>query len=254
MGFFCKDPCLKGSLSLSGPFQTMDFRKKWRAAHPFELDRSGIMVFCGPQGSGKTLSAVQYVQKLAKRYPKAIICSNVTIYGLPETTRFVEYDGISSLTDLENGEFGVIYFIDEIHLEFNSLESKSIPIEIFTEISQQRKQRKHIVCTSQLFLRLAKPFREQAKTVIMCRSALGRLLQINDIYNGDTLMEGPDGFSGDRIGVSFWWHSPALYQAYDTYAKIERRYRNEWKNSRLGSRSQSGMLQLYTSDGGSSDK
>ncbi len=31
------------------------------------------------------------------------------------------------------------------------------------EVSQQRKQRKHIVGTSQQFMRLAKPLREQVK-------------------------------------------------------------------------------------------
>lgn len=52
---------------------------------------------------------------------------------------------LTALKILKIGIDGVIYFIDEIHLEFNSLESKNVPIEIMVEISQQRKQRKHIV-------------------------------------------------------------------------------------------------------------
>ncbi|MFQ9701887.1 MAG: hypothetical protein ACLR0U_04940 [Enterocloster clostridioformis] len=45
--------------------------------------------------------------------------------------------------------------IDEIHLEFNSLESKNIDIEVMIEVSQQRKQRKHIIGTSQVYEWLA---------------------------------------------------------------------------------------------------
>ena len=55
----------------------------------------------------------------------------------------------------------MLYFIDELHLELNSLESKNIDIDVMVEISQQRKQRKHIVGTSQVYMRLAKPIREQ---------------------------------------------------------------------------------------------
>ena len=57
-----------------------------------------------------------------------------------------------ALTNVNNGFLGVIYIIDEIHTYFNSLESKNIPMFVFTEISQQRKQRKLIIGTSQLFL------------------------------------------------------------------------------------------------------
>ncbi len=118
------------------------------------------MVFCGPQGSGKTLSAVNYVRDLTWVYPKVKLVTNVDIKGLNPVVQVFEYNGIESITSIENGYDGVIFLIDEIHLEFNSLESKNIPIEIMIEVSQQRKQRKHIVGTSQQFLRLAKPLRE----------------------------------------------------------------------------------------------
>lgn len=92
----------------------------------------------------------------------------VQIDGLPEETEVVEYDGLNCLKTLENGYYGVIYLIDEIHLEFNSLESKNIDIEVMIEVSQQRKQRKHIIGTSQVYGRLAKPFREQIRNVVLC--------------------------------------------------------------------------------------
>lgn len=34
----------------------------------------------------------------------------------------IEYNGINCIKELQNGLLGVLYLIDEIHLEFNSLE------------------------------------------------------------------------------------------------------------------------------------
>lgn len=162
-----------------------------------------------------------------KRYPQAILCTNVEIYGLPENTNIVEYDGIDSITRLENGYAGVIYLIDEIHLEFNSLESKNVPIEVMIEVSQQRKQRKHIVGTSQVYMRMAKPLREQMKNVVLCGSWFHRI-QINKLIDAQKAYE-KDGklvCEGSRTFV--WFHTPDLYKSYDTYKKM-RRYRSEWQ-------------------------
>ena len=41
------------------------------------------------------------------------------------------------------------------------IQSKDFPVEMLTEITQQRKQRKMIIGTSQVFSRIAKPIREQ---------------------------------------------------------------------------------------------
>jgi len=117
-----------------------------------------------------------------------ILVTNVKINGLCPKTRVHEYTGIDSLLKYENGYEGVLFFIDEIHLEFNSLESKNIPIEVMIEVSQQRKQRKHIVGTSQQFLRLAKPLREQVKNLVICRKMFG-CLQNNILVDGSTIRE-----------------------------------------------------------------
>ena len=141
---------LKGSLNPKHVFDTVKYKIDFRKNNPDYFDPEGIMIFCGSQGSGKTLSAVQYVLKVLKEYPKAILCTNVDILELPEDTQVIEYDGLDCLKNIENGQLGVIYFIDEIHLELNSLESKNIDMDVIVELSQQRKQRKHIVGTSQV--------------------------------------------------------------------------------------------------------
>lgn len=222
-----KNPFLKGPLEPSSLLYSLQYKKAFKEAHPEYFDPDGLLVFCGPQGSGKTLSAVQYCRKLLERYPACKFVTNVAIEGLPETTEVIEYDGLDSLMNVSNGYAGVLYLIDELHLEFNSLESKNISIEEMTEFAQQRKQRKHIVGTSQVFMRLAKPLREQIKRVVLCKNYFG-LIQHNQEIDGTTAVE-KDGVLNAVCTGNFWWfHSPRLYGCYDTYAKMHR-YKKEWQ-------------------------
>ena len=108
----------------------------------------------------------------------------------------------------------------------NSLESKNIDIDVMVELSQQRKQRKHIVGTSQVYMRMAKPLREQVKDIILCKNYFG-LVQFNTHINGFESYEDGGRLVASVIGKYLWFHRPDLYTCYDTYAKM-RRYSQEW--------------------------
>lgn len=214
---------LKGSLSPLLPVRDLRYKAAFRKAHPDYFDPCGLMIFCGPQGSGKTLSAVKYCREVLERYPKCKFVSNVKIEGV----EYIPYNGLDSLFNVSNGMEGVLFLIDEIHLEFNSLESRNISIEEMIEFSQQRKQRKHIVGTSQVYMRLAKPLREQIKDVVLCKN-YGGVLQHNTLIDGENSKEEGGKFHG-AVRKNFWWfHSPELYSCYDTYAKMQR-YKEEWQ-------------------------
>lgn len=249
----------KGSLNPNKIFDTLEYRKAFRREHPEYFDPDGILVFCGAQGQGKTLSAVSYVYRLCLKYPEVIVCTNVelsdsddivfcwslypdrgaegakvqralarSLYPDMVCVGCVIYDSVDRLTDVSNGYAGVIYLIDEMHLEFNSLESKQMNTNIFYQVSQQRKQRKHIVGTSQVFSRLAKPFREQFKYLVECR-CLFSLLQINKLCNALDCHEDKDGtVVASRMHTYFWVHDSKIYQMYDT-AQIIKRTRSDWK-------------------------
>jgi hypothetical protein len=119
---------------------------------------------------------------------------------------------------------GVVFLIDEIQLYLNSLESKNINLEVITQICQQRKQRKHIVTTSQVFGRMAKPLREQFSCVIACKAYLG-FLQCNRHIDRDSIdSEESTGtnLSGNVVRKYWWIRSPKMYRRYDTYRVIER--------------------------------
>lgn len=218
---------LEGSKNPFNFFRVKKYRRNFYKNNPSYFRPDGLIVFCGSQGTGKTLSAVNYVRELSFRYPKMILVTNVFVKGLNPLVKVIEYTGIDCLTSVENGYNGVVYLIDEIHLEFNSLESKNIPIEVMIEISQQRKQRKHIIGTSQQFLRLAKPLREQVKNLVLCQNFLG-CIQYNKLIDGSTIREDNGHIKMDVKKRSLWFHSPELYKSYDTYAKMKR-YREDWQ-------------------------
>ena len=218
---------LEGSLNPMNIFSSIKYDLDFARNNPDYFREEGIMIFCGSQGSGKTLSAVQYVKKLCRKYPKAILVTNVDIDGLPVDTRIIEYNGLECLKNVENGQLGVIYFIDEIHLELNSLESKNIDMDTIVELSQQRKQRKHIVGTSQVYMRMAKPLREQVKDIVLCKNYF-KYFQFNKLIDGFESYEENGKLHAEVVYRLPWFHSPALYGSYDTYAKM-RRYKEEWK-------------------------
>lgn len=221
-----KNGALKGSVNPIQAVKSAKYKLDFRKEHPEYFDPDGLLVFSGPQGSGKTLSAVQYVRNILQQYPDCIFVTNVEIQDLPPCKDVIEYDGIHCLSEINNGYAGVMYLIDELHLEFNSLESKSISIEEMTEFAQQRKQRKHIVGTSQVFMRLAKPLREQVKRVVLCQNFFG-LIQHNQEIDGTTAYEEGGKLIAQVTGNYWWIHTPDLYGCYDTFAKMHR-YKEAW--------------------------
>ena len=136
------DKYMRSHVDIDDLAASVKYKRDFRKKNPAYFEPDGILVFCGPQGSGKTLSAVRYVLDLLRAFPRAILCSNVKIYGLPDSVRYVQYTGLDCFDRYNNGFEGVIFLIDEIHIEFNSLESKNMPVSIITEIAQQRKQRR----------------------------------------------------------------------------------------------------------------
>lgn len=203
---------------------------------------TGTQVYCGRQGSGKTISAVKHIQDLKSSYPQAIVVSNlvlnnftavefsdrsdlnVKLLTLDPEFQYIYYRNMEqlqiALVGVNNSTKGVIYLIDEIHTYFNALESKNIPMYVFTEISQQRKQRKLIVGTSQLFLRMAKPFREQCDNLIMCNTFMG-VVTFQRAFDGMTLDQDYDGKLSGHVKKKGWFfHTRKLRKSYDTYQKV----------------------------------
>lgn len=141
---------------------------------------AGMWLFSGAQGSGKTLMMMHLLKQVLEDSPNAIVVSNISIYGVPS----YPYTGIEDFEKYVNGRDGVIFVIDEIQTLFNSLESAKMPLSTVQVWCQNRKNRRLILGTSQLFKRVAKPVREQSTWNYECRKGLAGFLYSYRVFDG----------------------------------------------------------------------
>ena len=223
------------NFSPKNAIRTIKYKIDFRKAHPKFFDPAGLLTFCGSQGKGKTLSAVDYIKNLLKEYPSAILVTNVIINDLSKDIRVIYYKDLNELIKyfdvIKNDEYGVIYFVDEIQILFNSLLKRGQSVQVLEVISQQRKQRKHIIGTAQNYMRIDKVFRDQMHDIVLCDNWFG-ILQHNKLIDGDTCVE-ENGKLNAVVRKNVWFfHSPEMYKSYDTYSVISS-YRREFENSVL---------------------
>lgn len=219
----------KSNLFLPNLIETFLFKRKQAKANPERMPCDGIICFCGEQGSGKTLSAVNYAYNLCKAYPKAWVCTNLSLTWDLEN-HIIPYTGPEQMLSLDNEDYGILFLLDEMHIEFNSLESKGMDVHIFELVSQQRKSRKHIVGTSQVFGRLAKPFREQFKMAVCCDNWMGLIFR-QQVFKAVNVADGEDITTKlTPYAVKLFIPCPDDFGRYDT-RQIIRRLRNDGFNS-----------------------
>lgn len=218
----------KGSKNPVNFTNSIGYKIRFARDNPDYFYPAGIWLFTGPQGSGKTLSAVKCLQKIAFEYPKALIVTNMAldtkILGIKN--RIIPFVDYEQLLTLSNGIYGIIFFLDEIHVLWNSLESKDIPISEMATFCQMRKDRRVIIGTSQVYSRVAKPIREQLQYVIDCKNFFN-LVQYNTVIDPAESIEKDGHVEGKCLGKQIWFHSPDLYRSYDTLNKIKKAERKE---------------------------
>lgn len=218
------DWSMHGRKKISYFFDLLKYNRNFRKNNPTYFHPDGLLVFVGPQGSGKSLSAVNYVYNLLAIYPKALLVTNIDLRDYPvDNTRVFRFNDATDLKRYKNGKEGVIFLIDEIHLYFNSLNSNKINMDVMTQIAQQRKQRIHIVATSQVFGRMAKPLREQFTSVVLCKGYFN-FIQKNSLIDRDSI-DGEESTGTNitaKVVRNYWWfRTPKMFDRYDTYAVIE---------------------------------
>lgn len=178
-------------------WSSISFATIWEDFHadrdPNFMSPIGSQVYCGKQGEGKTFALVFHSTIVKYLYPKAIVVSNVKLLNMKpreapsdhtalknllsgasfkpskEYLLYSDYkDIIFMLRYLRNGDYGVIFIIDEMHQYFHSHDSKSIPAWVPQVFSQQRKQRILILGSAQKWEDVIKTVRDQLQNVIIC--------------------------------------------------------------------------------------
>ena len=129
----------------------------------------GLTCFVGRQGGGKTISMVEYLDRMKELYPDAIVVTNFNY-----TKQDMPFTSWRQFTEVRNGLKGVIFAIDELQNEYNSNNWKDFPEDLLSVVTMQRKQRIKIVATTQVFTRVVKQLREQCYEVVECKTCLGR--------------------------------------------------------------------------------
>lgn len=179
---------------------------------------TGTRVYTGHQGSGKTLSLVKYAFDVKEVFPKCKVFSNVKLYGMKY---FPITDGPSLKVAIscENGSNGVLILLDEAHLYFGRKDG--IPLDLLTCISQQRKDRRRLIFSSQIWEELDISLRKQVKEIVHCR-CIFKKVQINTVSDGETLHYDKQlsRFCADKKYTEIFKHNEEYYKRYDTYQKI----------------------------------
>jgi len=181
---------------------------------PDEFKEYGVHIIAGKQGTGKSITLTYMLLRYQKMYPKLKVATN---YYYSKEDKHINH--WKDIINYNNDKYGVIVVLDEIQNWFNSLQSKDFPPEMLTEITQQRKQRKIIFGTSQVFTRVAKPIREQTYMLYEPVTIFGCITFVRK-YDITTNKDGQTDNRKYR-GCFFFIQSEKIRSSFDTYRKVE---------------------------------
>lgn len=175
----------------------------------------GCVIFEGRQGNGKTISMIEFARRMQQEYPLAKCCSNIK-YKYQDT----KLTNWKMLMNYKNDIYGVIVVMDELQNWFSSNDSKNFPPEMLTIITQNRKNRRIILGTSQNFYLLAKAIRSQATEVRRCTTLLGCLTIVRRF---EPILDSEGNVvEWKNRGMYFFVHDKELREMYDTYEVVKR--------------------------------
>lgn len=198
------------------------FIKDLYESDPNEFKEFGFVLYTGFQGSGKTISVTKALLDYKKKYPKIKIRTNMG---------YAFEDGVinsgDDLLNNTNGVFGQIEVIDEIQSWYSSLQSRDFPPYLIEEVCQQRKQRKMIIGTAQVYSRVAKPLREVCSKVVVCKTFFG-CITVCRVSRPCYWNEEKQEFI--KYLYSYWYvHDDLVRNSYDTYKKIRQMKKSGYK-------------------------
>lgn len=174
----------------------------------------GVIVYTGRQGAGKTIALVEQTLRMQHEFPSCKCISNLAYkYQDGELCHW------SQLIDYKNGHQGVIVQMDEMQNWFSSNQSKNFPPEFLEVITQNRKNRRVILGTTQTFNRLSKPLREQTTEVRKCKTFFKC---ITFVHRQEPELDSQGEVVKWKHRGFYWFvHTPEMRESYDTYHVIE---------------------------------
>lgn len=186
------DPIDRKNRKNPGVIGRMLMTKHFKGKGIKPLDKFGFYGVVGPQGSGKTLTALWYYEFLKKKYEKkhkgVILYSNMGLgvpiakYTISPTIRNINYD-----PDTIH-----IFIIDEIQSYFpkDTKDPRTLAEidKLVSDFSQLRKRSIYVIATAQIYGRINKSLREQALYMINCRKSKITSKIVSDFIPGDDIL------------------------------------------------------------------
>ena len=190
----------------------------------------GVTIFCGRQGSGKTMGIVEELERIRQTFPNTIICTN--IHYINQDMPLIDW---RQLLEIRNGTNGVVFVIDEVQNEYDNSKWKDFPEGILSVITQQRKQRIKIYLSSQVYTRVVKQIREQCFDVIECKTFLGRWTRLKcyDAEDYNTIVDNPSPEKKFKLRKKWkrsFVQSNYIRNLYDSYKVVETMKKAEFIN------------------------
>lgn len=180
---------------------------------PNTFQEYGMHLLCGEQGSGKTTLMAYLVRKFKFMYPRLKVRTNFNCM-------FQDFP-LNSWRDLTldtNGIYGELDCIDEVQNWFSSNQSKNFPPDMLTVITQQRKVRRCILATSQVFTRVAKPIRENTYLMYYPFTIFGCLTVVR-VYK--PILDAEGNLKEKKLRKLFFFvHDKELREMFDSYKTI----------------------------------
>lgn len=210
----------------------------------------GIQTFFGEQGSGKTTALIHFYGKLAARYPKAIVVSNIILKDrtslkfntkseladilaqeIDTTTHYIYYASKEQYElvnrHIRNGKYGVILITDEYQNYFSNQDSRNVPPWVIEQAAQNRKQRRVHLVTSQDYDQLAKPIRRRSDIAFKCRTfalpfTAGPILTVYWAFDAKKIEFDNNGkmSAAKPLKIGLFFHSKQLRESFDTHQVV----------------------------------
>ena len=193
-----------------------DTIKKDRTKYPF----FGFWLYSGLGGTGKSVSIIEYAERMKAKYPKLWVVSGLKEY-INADEYIYKWEDILEVQNPNGKEYGCLILFDEIQLTLSSENWKNAPENLLEYISQQRKFFKHIVATSQVFERVNIKLREQTNYVVEVSNIGKRWIFIKAFHTEDYLTNAELKDNGVRKRKRAWRYNfiatDELRSKYNTY-------------------------------------
>lgn len=198
----------------------------------------GMRLYLGEQGSGKSLSMIYDMKNIYNRFDDVSIISNIKL-NLPNKVEYQYYVDVEGLIDSleyaeQQNQKHVIVLIDEGLTYF--AENGGIDPALMSKITQNRKNRRFMMISTQKFERLNNRLRDFSLESVDCRH-FGNI-QYNVIRDDQklswdkTLMQ----YTAPKKGSYMFKRNNELFRLYDTFQVIKLNTKTK-TGSLLGSKS-----------------